>query len=60
MSDRYLPIACFGKLPFWPEYLEVDVAYPLSILSEVGVINDTQGGLDLVVFHTGGTSSALG
>jgi len=38
----------------------VDVAYPLSTLSEVGVINDSQGGRDLVVFHTSGTSSALG
>jgi hypothetical protein len=42
----------FGK-PF-------DVAYPLSILSEVGVINDKQAGLDLAIFHAGGTSSALG
>ncbi len=38
----------------------VDVAYPLTILAEVGVINDQQGGQDLVVFHTSGTSSALG
>lgn len=38
----------------------IDVAYPLSILSEVGVINDTQGGRDLAVFHADGTSSALG
>jgi hypothetical protein len=38
----------------------VDVAYPLSILAEVGVINDTQGGQDLAVFHEGGTTSALG
>ncbi len=38
----------------------VDVAYPLSILSEVGVIDDTQGGQDLAVFHKPGTSSALG
>jgi len=38
----------------------VDVAYPLSTLSDVGVINDSQGGRDLVVFHTSGTSSALG
>lgn len=38
----------------------VDVAYPLSTLSEVGVINDNQGGRDVVVFHTNGTSSALG
>jgi hypothetical protein len=38
----------------------IDVAYPLSVLSEVGVINDAQGDLDLVVFHESGTSSALG
>jgi hypothetical protein len=38
----------------------VDVADPLSVLSEAGVINDSQGGRDLVVFHTNGTSSALG
>ncbi len=38
----------------------VDVAYPLSTLSEVGVINDNQDGRDLVIFHTSGTSSALG
>jgi hypothetical protein len=39
---------------------ELDVAYPLSILSGMGVINDAQGGQELVVFHTQGTSSALG
>jgi hypothetical protein len=38
----------------------LDVAYPLSVLSQVGVINDTQGGRDLVVFYGAGTSSALG
>jgi len=38
---------------------EVDVAYPLSLLFEAGVINDTQGGQELVIFHMGGTSSAL-
>jgi hypothetical protein len=37
----------------------VDVAYPLSILAKDGVINDTQTGHDLVVFHAIGTSSAL-
>ncbi len=37
-----------------------DVAYPLSVLSEAGVINDTQGATDLVVFHLPGTNSALG
>ncbi len=36
------------------------VAYPLQILSEVGVINDLQAGRDLAVFHVDGTSSALG
>lgn len=35
-----------------------DIAYPLSLLSEVGVINDTER--NLVVFHIPGTSSALG
>ncbi len=38
----------------------VDVAYPVSTLAEVGVIYDNQEGQDLVVFHTFGTSSALG
>ena len=38
----------------------VDVAYLVSDLAEVGVINDNQGGQDLVVFYTPGTSSALG
>jgi hypothetical protein len=38
----------------------IDVAYPLSALSEVGVINDTQSGYDLVVLHSAGASSALG
>ena len=38
----------------------VDVAYPLTVLAEAGVINDSQGGRNLVIFHTGGTSSALG
>lgn len=39
---------------------EVDVAYPLDVLAGAGVIHDTQGGQDLVIFHTGGTASALG
>ena len=38
----------------------LDVAYPLALLSEVGVINDHQGGRDLAVFFTTGTASALG
>jgi hypothetical protein len=38
----------------------VDVAYPLDILAEAGVINDTQGGRDLAVFHKPGATSALG
>lgn len=37
----------------------VDVAYPLSVLSEVHVIEDAPGGVDLVVWHVPGTSSAL-
>ena len=39
---------------------DVAVAYPLSTLSERGVIHDNQGGQDIVVFHADGTSSALG
>ncbi|MEA3334783.1 MAG: DUF3179 domain-containing protein [Chloroflexota bacterium] len=38
----------------------IDVAYPLSILAETGVINDRQSGQDLAVFHADGTASALG
>jgi hypothetical protein len=38
---------------------DVDVAYPLSILADLGVINDKQAGRDLAVFYAPGTSSAL-
>ena len=38
----------------------VDVAYPLDVLLEQGVINDLQGEQNLVIFHEGGTASALG
>ncbi len=38
----------------------IDVAYPLDILFDQGVINDVQGEQNLVVFHVGGTASALG
>jgi hypothetical protein len=38
---------------------DVDVAYPLLVLAEMGVINDRHGDQDLAIFHTGGTSSAL-
>jgi hypothetical protein len=38
----------------------LDVAYPLSVLSEVHVVEDAPGGVDLVVWHVPGTSSALG
>ena len=37
----------------------VDVAYPLSVLSEVHVVEDAPGGVDLVIWHVPGTSSAL-
>jgi hypothetical protein len=39
---------------------EVDIAYPLPTLAEMGVIHDEQAGQPIVVFHTPGTSSALG
>ena len=38
---------------------DVDIAYPVSLLSDVGVINDNQDGQDLVVLHTFGTTSAF-
>ncbi len=38
----------------------IDIAYPLAILSEMGVINDRQGEQDIVVFFQTGTTSALG
>lgn len=37
----------------------LDVAYPLSLLIDQGVINDHQAGQEMVIFHVGGTSSAL-
>jgi len=37
----------------------IDVAYPLAVLFEQGVINDVQGEQPLAVFHVGGTASAL-
>ncbi|HIB54674.1 MAG TPA: DUF3179 domain-containing protein [Nitrospirales bacterium] len=38
----------------------IDIAYPVSILAERGVIHDGQAGPALVIFHTTGTNSALG
>lgn len=38
----------------------IDVAYPLDVLVEAGVINDTQGSTRLAVFHQPGTATALG
>jgi hypothetical protein len=38
---------------------EADVAYRVSLLGEVGVINDVVAGQMIVIFHTSGTSSAL-
>jgi hypothetical protein len=54
-----------GRLPAMERVVAVtaggeDVAYPFSVLSEQGVVNDSHGGQDLVVFHKSGTSSALG
>jgi hypothetical protein len=38
---------------------EVAIAYPYSVLSDVGAINDTQNDQSLVVFWKSGTTSAL-
>ena len=56
LDERLLPMTRVVTLSLD----EVDVAYPLDILAEAGVIHDTQSGQDLVLFHTGGTASALG
>ncbi len=39
---------------------EVDIAYPLATLAELGAINDDPAGEPIVVFHLPGTTSALG
>jgi hypothetical protein len=54
-----------GRLPAMVRVItlslgEADIAYPLPTLAEMGVINDEQAGQPIVVFHTPGTSSALG
>lgn len=36
-----------------------DIAYPVTDLAKVGVINDSQDGQDLVLFHSTGTTSAF-
>ncbi|HEC24342.1 MAG TPA: DUF3179 domain-containing protein, partial [Chloroflexi bacterium] len=38
----------------------VDIAYPYSVLAERGVVNDTVGEREIVVFYVSGTNSALG
>jgi hypothetical protein len=53
-----------GRLPAMARVVTVafddlDVAYPYSVLSQEGAINDTQGEHELVVLHVGGTASAL-
>jgi hypothetical protein len=58
-ADRRLPAA--ERVVTVPlDDAGIDIAYPLSILSEVFVINDQQGDQDIVVFFSHGTSSALG
>ncbi len=53
-----------GVLPPVARVLTIDlngeaVAYPYDALKEVGVVNDTVGGKDVVVFWAAGTASAL-
>lgn len=38
----------------------IDIAYPVAVLEELRVVDDTRGGQDLAVFFTPGTASALG
>ena len=39
---------------------DVDVAYPFSVLAELGAAHDTVDGREIVLFHAPGASSALG
>jgi len=39
--------------------VDTDIAYPLEDLEQLGVINDDPAGVDVVLFHQAGTSSAL-
>ncbi|MGB1252432.1 MAG: DUF3179 domain-containing protein [Candidatus Promineifilaceae bacterium] len=39
---------------------QIDIAYPVNVLAEIGVANDTQGSTNLAVFHLPGTTSGLG
>ena len=53
-----------GELPAMARVLTVElgedtIAYPYSVLAEVGVVNDTVDGTDLVVFWQPGVASAL-
>lgn len=56
LDERLLPMTRVVTLSLG----DVDVAYPSEVLAEAGVLHDRQGGQDLVLFHTGGTASALG
>ena len=38
---------------------DIEVAYPLTVLVEQGVVNDTRAGRHLAIFYGSGTSSAL-
>ncbi len=54
-----------GRLPAMERVVAVeldgvDIAYPFSSVTEAGVINDSRAGSGLVIFHEGGTASALG
>ncbi|MEM7128733.1 MAG: DUF3179 domain-containing protein [Chloroflexota bacterium] len=56
LDGRLLPMARVVTISL----ADRDLAYPVEMLADVGVINDVQGEQALVVFHTDGTSSALG
>lgn len=62
MALRYLPLACFGKLPFYREYLEANVQHPTTrafkkwvragreeIASELDTLSESKGDSSRVV-----------
>ncbi len=58
LDERLAPVDRVVTVRFAEE--DVDVAYPLATLAEMGAINDEPASHPIVVFHLPGTASALG
>ena len=59
LDERLAPVDRVVTVRLEPE--QVDIAYPLATLAEMGVVNDEPvAGRPIAVFHLPGTTSALG